>query len=168
MKLPTSSVNLATAITGHPEWVVLSCEFSDFRGAAASRLLFRFTLDPSSGSTQVYRGLPLMSRQLPHTLSTKIAPSELRSLQSRARLAGLTQSEYVRHLVLADLQSVNEYSLLQTVEAEHTRLVLLAAQQGKPLNATTLRELRSQAILNAPMLIEQTSRMLKQQRNGGR
>ena len=108
-----------------------------------------------------------MPRQLPHTLSTKIAPSELRSLQSRARLAGLTQSEYVRHLVLADLQSVNEYSLLQTVEAEHTRLVLLAAQQGKPLNATTLRELRSQAILNAPVLVEQTLRMLKQHRNGG-
>ena len=108
-----------------------------------------------------------MSRQLPHTLSTKIAPSELRSLQSRARLAGLTQSEYVRHLVLADLQSVNEYSLLQTVEAEHTRLVLLAAQQGKPLNATTLRELRSQAILNAPVLVEQTLRILKQHRNGG-
>lgn len=108
-----------------------------------------------------------MPRQLPHTLSTKVAPAELRSLQSRARLAGLTQSEYVRHLVLADLQSVNEYSLLQTVEAEHTRLVLVAAQQGKPLNATTIRELRSQAIVHAPVLVEQTIRMLKQQRNGG-
>jgi hypothetical protein len=53
------------------------------------------------------------------------------------------------------------------VEAEHTRLVLIAAQQGKALNATTLRELRSQAILNAPTLVEQTIRILKQQRNGG-
>jgi hypothetical protein len=108
-----------------------------------------------------------MSRHLPHTLSTKLATSELRSLQSRARLAGLTQSEYVRYLVLADLQSVNEHDLLQAVEAEHTRLTLLAAQQGKPLNAAMLRELRSQAILNAPVLIEQTLRILKQQRNGG-
>jgi hypothetical protein len=40
MKLPTSSVNSATRFSGHSEWVVLSCEFSDFRGAAASRLLF--------------------------------------------------------------------------------------------------------------------------------
>ena len=68
--------------------------------------------------------------------------------------------------MLAELQSVNEQSLLQAVEAEHTRLVLIAAQQGKPLNATTLRELRSQAILTAPALVEQTSRLLKQQRNG--
>jgi hypothetical protein len=69
-------------------------------------------------------------------------------------------------LVLAELQSVNEQSLLQAVEAEHTRLVLIAAQQGKPLNAATLRELRSQAILTAPTLVEQTARLLKQQRNG--
>jgi len=59
------------------------------------------------------------------------------------------------------------YGLLQAVEAEDTRLVLIAAQQGKALNATTLRELRSQAILNAPTLVEQTIRILKQQRNGG-
>ena len=108
-----------------------------------------------------------MPRKLPHTLSTKLATSELKLLQSRAHLSGLTQSEYLRLLVLAELQSVNEQSLLQAVEAEHTRLVLIAAQQGKALNATTLRELRSQAILNAPALVEQTSRLLKQQRNGG-
>jgi len=108
-----------------------------------------------------------MARKLPHTLSTKLASSEPTLLQSRAQLSGLTQSEYLRLLVLAELQSVNEQSLLQAVEAEHTRLVLIAAQQGKALNATTLRELRSQAILNAPALVEQTSRLLKQQRNGG-
>ncbi len=108
-----------------------------------------------------------MPRKLPHTLSTKLAASELKSLQARAHILGLTQSEYLRLLVLAELQSVNEQSLLQAVEAEHTRLVLIAAQQGKALNATTLREFRSQAILNAPALVEQTVRILKQQRNGG-
>jgi hypothetical protein len=107
-----------------------------------------------------------MPRKLPHTLSTKLAASELKLLQSRAQLSGLTQSEYLRLLVLAELQSMNEQSLLQAVEAEHTRLVLIAAQQGKALNAATLRELRSQAISNAPTLVEQTSRLLKQQRNG--
>jgi hypothetical protein len=76
-------------------------------------------------------------------------------------------SEYLRFLVLAELHSLTDDRLLQTVEAEHTRLALLAAQQGKPLNATTLRELRTQAIVNAPALVEQTMRILKQQRNGG-
>ncbi len=74
----------------------------------------------------------------------------------------------MRFLVLADLHSLTDDRLLQTVEAEHTRLALLAAQQGKPLNATTLRELRTQAILNAPALVEQTIRLLKQQRNGSK
>jgi hypothetical protein len=76
-------------------------------------------------------------------------------------------SEYLRFLVLADLRAATDDRLFQAVEAEHTRLVLIAAQQGKPLNADTLRELRSQAILNAPALVEQTIRILKQQRNGG-
>jgi hypothetical protein len=75
--------------------------------------------------------------------------------------------EYIRYLVLADLHSVTDDRLFQAVEAEHTRLVLLAAQQGKALNAATLRDLRSQAILNAPVLVEQTIRILTQQRNGG-
>ena len=55
MKLPTSSVNSATPIIGDSKYVVISSEISDSRGAAASRLLFGFTLDPLSGSTQVYR-----------------------------------------------------------------------------------------------------------------
>jgi hypothetical protein len=75
--------------------------------------------------------------------------------------------EYIRFLILADLQSITDDRLFQTVEAEHTRLALLAAQQGKPLSTATLRELRTQAILNAPALVEQTIRILKQQRNGG-
>ena len=54
-----------------------------------------------------------MPRKLPHTLSTKLASSELKLLQSRAQLSGLTQSEYLRLLVLAEVQSVNEQSLLQ-------------------------------------------------------
>jgi hypothetical protein len=49
MKLPTTSVNSATRFSGRSECVVLSCEVSDSRGAAASRLLFRFTLDPMPG-----------------------------------------------------------------------------------------------------------------------
>ena len=76
-------------------------------------------------------------------------------------------SEYLRLLVLADLRSVTDDRLFQTVEAEHTRLALLTAQQGKPLNQATLRELRSQAIVNAPVLVEQTIRLLRQMRNGG-
>jgi hypothetical protein len=75
-------------------------------------------------------------------------------------------SEYLRFLVLADLHTVTDDRLFQAVEAEHTRLALLAAQQGKPLNAGMLHELRTQAILNAPVLVEQTIRILKQQRNG--
>ena len=70
----------------------LLVEVSDARGAAASRLLFRFTLDPllrvypglpslfRNLPVPVYRGLPLMPRKLPHTLSTKLAASELKSL----------------------------------------------------------------------------------------
>jgi hypothetical protein len=88
-------------------------------------------------------------------------------LERRALECGATTSEYLRRLVLADSQSDTEDRLLQTVEAEHTRLVLVAAQQGKPLSAATLRELRLQAILNAPVLVEQTIRLLKQHRNGG-
>lgn len=40
--------------------------------------------------------------------------------------------EYMRFLV-ADLHSLTDNRLLQAVEAEHTRLALLAAQQSKPL-----------------------------------
>jgi hypothetical protein len=79
----------------------------------------------------------------------------------------MRMGEYIRFLILADLHSVTDDRLFQAVEAEHTRLALLAAQQGKPLNATTLHELRSHAILHAPVLVEQTIRLLKQQRNGG-
>jgi hypothetical protein len=46
---------------------------------------------------------------------------------------GLGPSEYLRWLILADLQQKTEDRLWQAVEAEHTRLTLLAAQQGKPL-----------------------------------
>ncbi len=55
MELPRMSINLATRLSGHSQCVVVSCECSDPRGAAASRLLFGFTLDPLLGSTRVYR-----------------------------------------------------------------------------------------------------------------
>lgn len=108
-----------------------------------------------------------MPRKLPLSVGTKLAKVEHEALGSRALSYGMRISEYIRFLVLADLHSLTDDRLLQTVEAEHTRLALLAAQQGKPLSATTLRDLRAQAILNAPSLVEQTVRILKQQRIGG-
>lgn len=55
MKLPTSSMNSASRVSGRSQGTVVSRENLDPGGAAASRLLFRFTLDPCLGSTQVYR-----------------------------------------------------------------------------------------------------------------
>jgi hypothetical protein len=107
-----------------------------------------------------------MARPLPSTANTRLSGPEHEALRLRALSRGMRVSEYLRFLVLAELHSLTDDRLLQTVEAEHTRLALLAAQQGKPLNVATLRELRTQAILNAPMLVEQTIRILKQQRNG--
>jgi hypothetical protein len=108
-----------------------------------------------------------MPRKLPLSVGTKLAAAEHEAICSRALSHGLRLSEYLRFLVLADLHAVTDDRLFYAFEAEHTRLALLAAQQGKALNATTLRDLRSQAILNAPALVEQTIRVLKQQRNGG-
>jgi hypothetical protein len=108
-----------------------------------------------------------MRRKLPHSVGTKLGAAEHETLRLRALSHGVRVSEYLRFLILADLHSITEDRVLQTIEAEHTRLALLAAQQGKPLNAATLRELRTQAILNAPVLVEQTVRILKQQPNGG-
>ena len=108
-----------------------------------------------------------LSRNLNKSATAKLTLNEYGRLCSKADAQGVTLSEYVRQLILSELATVNESTMLQTVEAEHTRLTLIAAQQGKPLNAATLRELRSQAILNAPVLVEQTIRILKQQRNGG-
>ncbi|MGI8960539.1 MAG: hypothetical protein ACR2IV_12390 [Bryobacteraceae bacterium] len=108
-----------------------------------------------------------MRRKLPHSVGTKLGAAEHEALVQRALSRGVRVSEYLRFLILADLHSITEDRVLQAIEAEHTRLALLAAQQGKPLNAATLRELRTQAILNAPVLVEQTVRILKQQPNGG-
>lgn len=60
MKLPTTPVNSATRLIRRSEYTAFACEFSDPRGAAASRLLFGFTLDPLPGSTSVYRMFPAM------------------------------------------------------------------------------------------------------------
>jgi hypothetical protein len=54
MKLPKTPVNSPTRWTGRLECTVPVCGVSDPGGAAAARLLFRFTLDPCLGSTQVY------------------------------------------------------------------------------------------------------------------
>jgi len=115
----------------------------------------------------VYRGKHLMARRFSHAAAARLAVAELEALRLRALSNGMRVSEYLRLLVLADLRSVTDDRLFQTVEAEHTRLALLTAQQGKPLNQATLRELRSQAIVNAPVLVEQTIRLLRQMRNGG-
>jgi hypothetical protein len=109
--------------------------------------------------------LHFMTRNLGRYTGTRLSPSEREALTLRANQCGIRVGEYMRFLVLKDLHSLTDDRLLQTVEAEHTRLALLAAQQGKPLNATTLRELRTQAILNAPVLAEQTMHILRQQRN---
>ena len=108
-----------------------------------------------------------MARRFSHAAGARLAGTEHEALRLRALARGMRVSEYLRLLVLADLHSVTDDRLFQAVEAEHTRLALLAAQQGKPLNQATLRDLRSQAILNAPALVEQTVRLLRQQRNGG-
>jgi len=108
-----------------------------------------------------------MARRFSHAAAARLAVAELEALRLRALSNGMRVSEYLRLLVLADLRSVTDDRLFQTVEAEHTRLALLTAQQGKPLNQATLRELRSQAIVNAPVLVEQTIRLLRQMRNGG-
>jgi hypothetical protein len=71
-------------------------------------------------------------------------------------------SEYIRFLILADLESKNESNLLQAVEAEHTRVVILAAQQGQTLTPQLLKSLRAEAIVRAPALVENTLRLLKQ------
>ena len=108
-----------------------------------------------------------MPRPLPSTANTRLSVGEHEALRRRALSHGMRVSEYLRFLILADLNSITDDRLFQAVEAEHTRLALLAAQQGKPLNQGTLRDLRTQAILNAPALVEQTGRLLRQQRNGG-
>ena len=108
-----------------------------------------------------------MTIKLVAAAHTRLSQTEHEALAHRALSRGMRISEYLRHLVLADLQPLSVLNLIQTVEAEHTRLALLTAQQGKPLNQTTLRELRSQAIVNAPVLVEQTIRLLRQMRNGG-
>ena len=53
MKLSASPVNAVTGVCGRSQGGVFSSGFPDARGAAASRLLFRFTLDPLSGFTAV-------------------------------------------------------------------------------------------------------------------
>ena len=115
----------------------------------------------------VHERQQMTPRNPSRSVSTRLSFPEHSRLERCALECGLTVSEYLRRLVVADSRSSTDDRLLQTVEAEHTRLALLAAQQGKPLNQATLRELRSQAILNAPTLVEQTVRILKQQRNGG-
>jgi hypothetical protein len=102
-----------------------------------------------------------MPRQLAHTVSTKLSSFELNSLRGRAQAVNQTPSEYLRRLVLAD-QEITEDRLLRTVEAEHTRLLILTAQQGKDLNASTVRELRAKATTSARALVEQTLRLVRQ------
>jgi hypothetical protein len=71
-------------------------------------------------------------------------------------------SQYLRFLVVEDL-TAKASNLLQTVEAEHTRLVILAAQRGQELTPLLLRSLRDEAVVRAPALLENTVRLLKQQ-----
>ncbi len=103
-----------------------------------------------------------MPRKLPRSVGTKLAPPEYEALEERARSHGMRMSEYLRFLILADLRSVTGERVFKTIEAEHTRLVILAAQQGKELTPELLRNLRHEAVAKAPTIVEQTIRLLKQ------
>jgi hypothetical protein len=74
-----------------------------------------------------------MSRDLDMEVKTRIAPREHRWLMMRAASHDLRPSEYLRWLILADLQQKTEDRLLQAVEAEHTRLTLLAPSRADHL-----------------------------------
>jgi hypothetical protein len=102
------------------------------------------------------------SRRLNTSATAKLTREEYEQLCHKAECTGLTASEYLRKLILTDLATITEDQLLRTVEAEHTRLMLLTAQQGKELNAKAVRDLRSQAITTARGLVEQTLRLVRQ------
>jgi hypothetical protein len=103
-----------------------------------------------------------LNRNLSKSATAKLAPEEYLKLCAKADVLGMTLSEHVRRLILADLEVANESNLLQTVEAEHTRVVILAAQQGQQLTPQLLKSLRAEAIVRAPALVENTLRLLKQ------
>jgi hypothetical protein len=127
-----------------------------------SRVYRRLPINCNIFHGQVYRRLPLMPRLLCHTVSTKLSSSELESLRKRAEVVGVTHSEYLRRLVLADQEFVTEDRLLRAVEAEHTRLVILAAQQGQKLTPELITNLRDKATLGASAQVQRTVRLLKQ------
>jgi hypothetical protein len=103
-----------------------------------------------------------MQRRLATVVNTRLSTQEHRLLIDRANHHGLRTSEYLRSVILADLEQRQAQTLLQTVEAEHTRLILVAAQQQKRLSEDLIKELRDQAILAAPSMVEKTVRLLEQ------
>jgi hypothetical protein len=104
-----------------------------------------------------------MARTLIITTNTKLGAPEHEALREKAASHGMNIGQYLRLLVLEDL-TVKPLSLLQTVEAENTRLVILAAQRGQELTPQLLKSFRAEAIVRAPALLENTLRLLKQQR----
>lgn len=101
------------------------------------------------------------NRLLSTSATTKLTPDEYQRLCYKAEDHGSTTSEYLRQLIIADLY-VNSQAALQTVEAEHTRLVILAAQQGQKLTPELLKELRNKAILSGPVMAANALRLIRQ------
>jgi hypothetical protein len=101
-------------------------------------------------------------RVLTVTANTNLRAVDHEALREKAASHGMNVSQYLRFLVVEDL-TAKASNLLQTVEAEHTRLVILAAQRGQELTPLLLRSLRDEAVVRAPALLENTVRLLKQQ-----
>ncbi len=102
-----------------------------------------------------------MPRTLTITANTKLRALDHEALREKAAACGMNVSAYLRILVLEDLTS-NASNLLQTVESEHTRLIILAAQHGQELTPQLMKSLRAEAIVRAQALVENTLRLLKQ------
>jgi hypothetical protein len=102
-----------------------------------------------------------MPRILTVTANTKLRPADYEALRQKAASYGLSVGAFLRFLVVEALGS-KDSDLLQAVDSEHTRLVILVAQQGQKLTPELLKSLREQAIVRAPALVANTLRLLKQ------
>jgi hypothetical protein len=102
-----------------------------------------------------------MPRELDITANTNLRAADHEALREKALAHGMNVSQYLRFLVSADL-SANPMYALQAVEAEHTRLVILAAQQGQKLTPELITNLRDKATVGASAQVQRTLRLLRQ------
>ena len=103
-----------------------------------------------------------LNRNLNKSATAKLTPEEYLKLCAKADAQRVTLSQCVRQSILADLEPGNQSNLHQTVEAEHIRLIISAAQEGQKLTPQLLKTLRHEAIVRAPAVVENTARLLKQ------